>query len=68
MNTGTPRRRGYPSERPVLRGGACDARGYVALARTHGIRATYVDGCRCGPCTDAERDYWHKRRERMRAL
>ena len=25
--------------------------------RTHGIRSTYVDGCRCHPCRDAQAAY-----------
>ena len=25
--------------------------------RTHGLRATYVDGCRCDDCRQANRDY-----------
>lgn len=28
----------------------------------HGVRWRYVEGCRCWPCTDAERDYRHARR------
>jgi hypothetical protein len=27
--------------------------------RTHGIRATYTGGCRCAPCTEAQRA-WHE--------
>lgn len=26
-------------------------------ARTHGLRSTYNDGCRCDACRDAEADY-----------
>lgn len=33
---------------------------------THGIRSSYVEGCRCDPCTDAEArysfGYKHRRR------
>ena len=36
--------------------------------RTHGIRATYVDGCRCPACTQAERDYKRDLRARARAV
>ena len=25
--------------------------------RTHGIRSTYVHGCRCDACREAEREY-----------
>lgn len=30
--------------------------------RTHGLRATYVDGCRCDDCRSANRDYHAQRR------
>ena len=40
-----------------------DARDHATIeARTHGIRATYLVGCRCPPCTTANSEY--KRRER----
>ena len=29
--------------------------------RTHGIRATYKDGCRCDPCRDAQAKYGRER-------
>ena len=29
----------------------------VSSGRTHGRRGTYVAGCRCQPCTAAEREY-----------
>lgn len=32
--------------------------------RTHGLRATYTDGCRCGPCTAANTRYFNARRQR----
>lgn len=32
--------------------------------RTHGIRATYVHGCRCPQCTEAERLYKRDLRRR----
>lgn len=32
---------------------------------THGLRSTYVSGCRCGPCTAAQRVYMRNyKRER----
>lgn len=31
--------------------------GKLGPGRTHGIRGTYHDGCRCGPCREAERLY-----------
>lgn len=34
--------------------------------RTHGIRATYVDGCRCTDCIQADRDYQRLRRYKAR--
>jgi hypothetical protein len=37
-----------------------------SLARTHGIRATYVNGCRCPECRQAERDYRRAYRARKR--
>lgn len=36
--------------------------------RTHGLRSTYKAGCRCKPCTVANREYHRPRmRERQRA-
>lgn len=34
---------------------------------THGTRSTYVEGCRCDPCTDADSAYSarYKRRRRL---
>lgn len=32
--------------------------------RTHGTRATYVTGCRCLPCTRANRKYSRDRRQK----
>lgn len=34
----------------------------IVAHRTHGLRSTYVDGCRCDACTDAEADYSYGRR------
>lgn len=37
---------------------------------THGLRSTYIAGCRCGPCTAAQRVYMrgYKQQRRERAL
>ena len=35
--------------------------------REHGRRGTYVDGCRCDPCTDADTRYQQTRRKRSAA-
>jgi hypothetical protein len=55
-------------------GDCCDAwRDYkterqarAIAASTHGIRSTYVTGCRCDPCRAAESAYKAARRERAR--
>src|SRR5690242_7543816 len=31
--------------------------------RTHGLRGTYVDGCRCDECRTADRNYKRSRRD-----
>jgi hypothetical protein len=36
----------------------------VVPGRTHGLRSTYVDGCRCDECRKAERDYRRALRKR----
>lgn len=36
----------------------------IGRNRTHGIRATYVDGCRCRPCKRAEAEYSYELRKR----
>lgn len=38
-----------------------DHHGHRMVNRTHGLRATYNDGCRCEPCRDADRAYKRKR-------
>lgn len=37
----------------------------VRLARRHGRRSTYVSGCRCGACCEANRLYFVAYRARV---
>ena len=45
-----------------------DVRGVNVGRRTHGIRATYVDGCGCADCKRADAEYQRGRRRRNYAL
>ena len=36
-------------------------------SRTHGLRSTYVDGCCCDQCRDAEAEYSRRYRAARRA-
>lgn len=38
----------------------------VGAGRTHGRRATYISGCKCGPCMEANRVYQNARRAAIR--
>lgn len=39
---------------------------YLWGNRTHGLRATYVDGCRCALCREANRAYHLRYRNRFK--
>ncbi len=42
---------------------AKDRAPFIGPNRTHGLRATYQDGCRCEACREASRNYDRKRAE-----